>query len=81
MTWVEWSPAFAPHVRGRYREPNPEDSEPDQVPTWKIEASCGSCGTAWRGQCSTGSGVRAQIARFGSLHLHRDPFAAPDGAR
>jgi peptide methionine sulfoxide reductase MsrB len=42
----------------------------------RIEIHCGRCGAHWVAMCSTGN-VRSHIARFGVVHLHRDPFDAP----
>ena len=70
--WVEWSPGFAPHVMGRYtrRTFDPETRMPEPQ---KIEVTCGICHATWRGECLTGQ-VRTHIARFGTVHLHRDPL-------
>lgn len=73
--WEEWVPSFAPHVKGRYerREFDPRTKMP--VPQ-TVKMECTVCGTKWATVCSTGQ-VRTHIARFASLHLHRDPLAVP----
>lgn len=70
MDWTRWDPPIAPHVEGEYSKPD-EDTGAIQ-----IRAKCGRCGVSWNGQCDNGGGVRTQISRFASIHLHRDPFAA-----
>ena len=74
-SWIEWSPGFAKHVLGRYtvRTFDPETGLPEPQ---RIEARCSVCGATWQGECLSGQ-VRTHIARFGSVHAHRDPLAAP----
>lgn len=73
-SWVEWRPGFALHVIGRYTVRTfDEDGNPEPQ---RIEAACGVCGATWQGQCLSGQ-VRTHIARFGAVHAHRDPLAAP----
>jgi len=71
--WIEWRPDHAPHVLGRYTERVVDDQglpEPQQV---TAECEWPGCGARWKTTCSSGS-VRTHIARFGALHLHRDPL-------
>lgn len=71
-TWIEWSPRFAGHVRGRYtRRTFDEDGLAEEQ---KVEATCGVCGTWYQRTCSSGQ-VRQHIAKFGVIHAHRDPLA------
>lgn len=73
-SWVEWTPGFARHVVGRYTVRTfDEDGIPEPQ---RVEAVCNVCGARWQGQCLSGQ-VRTHIARFGAVHAHRDPFAAP----
>lgn len=74
---IEWSPHFAPHVKGRY-EPRTYNREAGMHNPQAIYMHCTfeGCGTKWNTVCSTGQ-VRGQIARFAARHLHRDPFEKP----
>lgn len=72
--WVEWSPRFAPHVKGKYTERTFDlDHRPEPQ---RFEAHCTHCGQKWGGPCMTGA-VKSHIARFAAMHLHRDPMHAP----
>lgn len=72
--WAEWSPAHAPHVKGRYTERTfDEDGLPEEQ---SVEARCETCKAEWKGKCLTGN-VRGHIAKFGVVHAHRDPLEAP----
>jgi hypothetical protein len=67
----QWTPPFAPHVTGTYeRRTFDEDGMPLEQ---KVTADCSKCGGHWEGHCSTGQ-VRTHIARFATVHLHRDPL-------
>ncbi len=71
--WDQWSPLSAPHVIGRYTR-RVWDAELRQHEPQKIEMTCQICKAEHRAECPSGR-VRDHIARFGSLHLHRDPLA------
>lgn len=83
--WAEWSPAWAPHVRGRYeadRTVGPSGMPDPQAivavcgvckRTCRCKGSVCECGAEWRGSCSSGA-VLSHVSRFASLHLHRDPL-------
>lgn len=68
-TWVEWSPQWAPHVKGRYtlREVN-SDGMPEEQ---HVEMICEKCKATWQTRCSTGI-VRAHIQRFAVQHTHKE---------
>lgn len=87
--WVEWSPAYAPHVVGSYerdREVGPSgmpDAQQIRAVCNVCKANCKcprslpcGCGAEWRGSCNSGA-VRQHISRFAALHLHRDVFKVP----
>lgn len=69
--WEEWSPSFAPHVKGRYEERQFTDGLPEEQ---KWQVTCEKCGARHQGTCSSGA-VRTHIKRFATLHLHADPLA------
>ncbi|MGA7120384.1 MAG: hypothetical protein WBY94_09820 [Polyangiaceae bacterium] len=70
----EWSPNYAPHVKGHYedREIGP-DGEPEEA---EVGAECGICGAAFKRKCKSGL-MREWISRFAIAHLHRDPLSTP----
>ena len=71
--WIEWSPGFAPHVKGKYtRRTFDDDGLPEEQ---HIRVHCTHCGDTWDRECLSGQ-VRGHIARFATAHLHRDPLAA-----
>ena len=63
--WVDYSPPWAPHVRGRYeaREYGP-DGRPEPQ---RVEMACERCGAAWQTTCETGM-VRGHVDRFALVH-------------
>jgi hypothetical protein len=72
-TTFDWSPQFAPHVRGWYEE---RQYDPDGFPeTQAWGAHCDRCGADHKGQCDSGQ-VRKHIQRFALVHLHGDPLEA-----
>lgn len=73
--WEEWSPEYAPHVRGRYTE-RVWDPVLRAHEEQRVEARCEVCGQEWKGWCTSGH-VRDKVATFARLHLHRDPLEAP----
>lgn len=75
--WFNYSPDWAPHVKGRYEERfvDQETSLPDPQ---HIEArcehpDCAGKDTLWKGTCMSGS-VRTWINKYALAHLHRDPL-------
>jgi hypothetical protein len=72
---VQWSPQFAPHVKGWYdeRQYDPDDGMPD---TQRWGAHCDVCQHDHQGSCDSGQ-VRKHIQRFALVHLHGDPLSAP----
>jgi len=73
MADVDYSPAFAPHVKGRYTarvwDPGTARHEPQ---TWS--ATCAKCkDTYGPTQCDSGR-VRQKIDTWALNHLHRDPM-------
>ena len=73
--WRTYRPQHAPHVVGRY-ERRTFDQEAQMFRDQRIEMTCERCGATWQTTCATGQ-VRTHIMRFGTVHLHRDPLAAP----
>lgn len=72
-TWTEVRPPAAPHVVGRFnRRTFDEDGIPEEQ---LVEARCEhpGCGGAFKRRCSSGL-VQEHIARFATVHLHRDIF-------
>lgn len=78
--WIDWSPAWAPHIKGRYtariRDPESGRSEPQKV-TMRCthEGEGGVCGATWQTVCASGN-VRVHINNFAKAHAHKD-FASP----
>jgi len=72
--WEPWSPAYAPHVLGRYtvREFDPETGLAEEQ---QVEATCSRCHATFQRRCASGL-VRDHIARFALVHTHRDPLQA-----
>jgi len=72
MTTEQWRPPYAMHVLGEYdrREHDPVTGLPEPQ---RVRMVCEQCGATWQTMCATGQ-VRSHIARFASIHLHRDPF-------
>jgi hypothetical protein len=71
---VDWSPQFAPHVKGWYDERQYDDDGLPETQAWG--ARCDQCRHEHRGACDSGQ-VRKHIQRFALAHLHADPLAAP----
>jgi len=72
-TWTEVRPPAAPHVIGRFnRRTFDEDGMPEEQ---LVEARCehAGCGGTFKRRCSSGL-VQEHIARFATVHLHRDAF-------
>jgi len=72
--WVEYSPEWAKHVKGRYEE-RTYDEETKQPNPQRVEMTCTheGCGQSWKTVCASGL-VRRHIANFAQSHLHRDPL-------
>lgn len=70
--WIEWSPAWALHVRGRYTE-REWNAEAGMHEPQAVEMICGRCQAAWKTMCASGH-VRQHIEKFGLVHAHRDPL-------
>lgn len=79
--WIQWSPKWAPHVKGRYtkRERDPANGmcEPQHVHMVCAHRGEGGklCGASWQTICASGQ-VRNHINRFAKQHTHTD-FAQP----
>lgn len=73
-TEEEWRPPHAPHVVGRYG-PRLVDEETGMPEAQTVRCVCEypGCGATWQTQCASGR-VREHVQRFGTVHLHRDPF-------
>ncbi len=72
--WIEWSPPWALHVKGKYTE---REVRPDGLPEeQRVVMHCTVCGDAWQTGCTSGS-VRQHIQRFAFVHIHRDALAVP----
>jgi hypothetical protein len=71
---VDWSPQFAPHVRGWYEVRQYDDDGMPETQMWG--ATCDVCKHDHRGACDSGQ-VRKHIQRFAIVHLHGDPLSAP----
>lgn len=72
-TWTEVRPPAAPHVLGRFnRRTFDDDGMPEEQ---LVEAKCEhpGCGATFKRRCSSGL-VQEHIARFATVHLHRDIF-------
>lgn len=73
-TWVDFSPPWAPHVKGSYTDRTfDEDGLPEEQ---KVRATCTVCGTVFQRTCASGQ-VRTHITTFARLHVHRDPLNDP----
>ena len=72
ISWESWAPDYATHVRGRYHRRRWDESGLPMPQV--IECECTMCKATWTTQCTTVQ-VRAHIARFANVHLHRDPLA------
>lgn len=70
---VTYSPAFAPHVKGRYtpREYDPVLHRHEPQTVW---ATCELCDEKYGpAECQSGR-VRQHIDQWATNHLHRDPM-------
>ena len=69
---IEYSPRWAPHVKGRYsrRVLDPDTKMPEPQ---RVEVTCGVCGQQYRNLCRQGM-PRQHISRFAQQHLHRAPL-------
>ncbi len=68
---IDWSPAWAPHILGKYDERTfTDDGLPEEQ---KVIVFCTVCKTTWKTTCTSGS-VRQHIQRFAYIHQHNDPF-------
>lgn len=81
LKWVEWSPSWAPHVKGRYTE-RIRDPITGMCRPQIVSMVCNYrnhegkiCGATWSTLCSSGA-VRNHISQFAFRHAHRD-FASP----
>jgi hypothetical protein len=75
----KYSPPWSPHVRGSY-EPRVIDRETMIPEPQRVHAVCDECKAEFRTTCASGM-VRAHIATFARVHLHRDPLAPPAASR
>ena len=67
----EWSPAFAPHVKGYYEEREMgSDGMMEEAP---VGAVCTLCNATFQRKCASGH-MRQWIATFAKVHLHRHPL-------
>ncbi len=74
--WLDWSPPWAPHVKGSYTVRVRGESgfcEPQ-----KIRMQCDfelepgrTCGATWQTVCTSGN-VRSHINNFAKAHAHQD---------
>ena len=74
MSSTEYRPKWASHVKGTYSERQYDEGgipEPQLVQCW---CEWPECGAYWQIHCETGA-TRAHIARFASVHIHKDVFA------
>lgn len=79
----EYSPLFAPHVKGRYSK---IEFEEDKVggrtvmvrQPQMVEIVCEMCGQRYRRECRQGQ-PRLHVRRFAAIHLHRHPLAPIPG--
>lgn len=83
--WIQWSPPWAPHVKGRYTEKCRGDQgfcEPQRVTMLcAFKHEDGSvCGATWQTVCASGN-VRGHINNFAKAHDHKDFAAVPRVAR
>jgi len=80
----EYSPLYAPHVKGRYsRIAFEEEEQPDGRKVMvrqpqMVEIHCEKCGQRYRRECRQGQ-PRQHVARFASIHLHKHPLALIPG--
>lgn len=86
---IEYSPRWAPHVKGRYslRVLDPETHEPEEQ---RVEARCDLCGDRYKNVCRQGM-PRNHILKFAAVHSHKamanqnptkvGPDGKPIGAR
>lgn len=79
--WIEWSPPWAPHVKGKYTKRVRGDDgfcEPQRVQMACIHRgeSGKVCGATWQTVCSTGN-VRRHINTFAKVHAHKE-FPSPE---
>ncbi len=69
LTYTEYSPRFATHVKGRYSklvvDPETREREPQRV-----EAYCEVCKAQYRNDCRQGM-PRNHIVKFAILHAHK----------
>jgi hypothetical protein len=78
--WREYSPQWAPHIKGRYQDRTvDEDGIPEEAP---VEAECTVCNTKFRRMCASGL-MRQHISTFAVAHAHRDALKTglPGGSR
>ena len=78
---IEWSPPWAPHVKGRYTPRTRGENgmcEPQHVyMLCAFKHNDGRiCGETWQTVCASGN-VRRHINNFAKAHSHSD-FANPD---
>jgi hypothetical protein len=78
--WIEWSPPWAPHVKGRYTSKVRGDEgfcEPQRVTMVCTHRENGQlCGATWQTVCASGN-VRGHINNFAKVHAHKDFAKAP----
>ena len=73
LTWKEYAPLYAPHVKGRYTERTYDQENGNKPEPQKVEVHCENCGKRYKAECLQGQ-PRQHIARFANIHLHRNPM-------
>lgn len=79
--WIQWSPRWAPHVKGKYN-PRTRDEETGMCEPQRVHMLCAFkhpdgtvCGATWQTICASGN-VRSHINTFAKQHGHKD-FTRP----
>lgn len=74
--WIDYSPPWAPHVKGRYTE-RTVDPETRQPTEQRYVVKCEKCGAQWGPTTCLSGMVRQHIVNFAIAHPHRDPLIDP----
>jgi hypothetical protein len=69
LTWLEYSPKFAEHVKGRYSKLVVDQETHEREPQL-VEAYCTLCKGQYRNKCQQGM-PRNHIVKFAILHVHK----------
>lgn len=68
----EFSPNWAPHIKGWYEDREVVDGEPQEAP---VGATCGVCKDSFKRLCLSGL-MRQHIVNFARAHAHNpNPLA------